>query len=158
MATLTGARATDNFPIGGWGEGTDLKVSWGTYTLAANPSQNDVIRECWIPKNGRVIGGWIYAKDIDTGTEALDLDFGWEANGDEVADIDGFGNFGTWDGDAVNFIKPEVGTWMPLGGVLITDGFKKFNANTRLSFTVNAAANSFVSGHISVAVFYVLDY
>lgn len=159
MATLTGARAVDGFPIGGFGEGTDLKISWGTYSLAANPAQNDVIRECWLPKNARVIGGWLYAKDIDTNaSETLDLDLGWEANGDEVADTDGFGNFGAMDGDAVAFLKPEVGNFYVLGGVLLTDGFKKFNANTRISLTVNAAAATFAAGHVSVAIFYVLDY
>lgn len=158
MATLTSTRAATGFPVDGVGEGQSLKVAYGTYTLAANPSQNDVIQECWLPAFARVLGGWVQAKDIDTGTESFDADVGWEANGAEAADPDGFGNFGVWTGDAVTDLRPEVGVYFPLGGVLFTTGPQKFTRQTRVSLTVNAAANATGTGQITVVVLYVMDY
>lgn len=158
MATLTGTRGAANYPVGGYGQATSLKVAWGSYTLAANPTQNDVIRFCKVPANARVLGGFVQAADIDTGTEAFDLDIGWLANGVEAADTDGFGNFGVWTGDAITDLKPEVGIYLPLGGVLFTTGPQKFSAETVIAGLVNAAANATGTGIITVVVFYVLDY
>lgn len=158
MATLTGTRATTTFPVGGWGAGSDLKVAWGSYTLAANPSQNDVIRFCKVPKNARVLGGYLQGADIDTGTEAFDLDIGWLANGVDAADTDGLGNFGVITGDAVTELKPETGIYFPLGGVLLTTGPVKFSEDTVIAGLVNAAANATGTGILTVVVFYVMDY
>ena len=158
MATLIGTRGAATFPVGGYGEGSDLKIAWGSYTLAANPAQNDVIRFCKVPANARVLGGFLQGKDIDTGTEAFDLDIGWLANGVEVADTDGFGNFGVFTGDAVTDVRPEVGIYYPLGGVLFTTGPQKFTTETVIAGLVNAAANAGGTGILSVCLFYVLDY
>jgi len=81
-------------------------VAWGTYTLAANPSQNDVIEFCKVPAGATVIGGFFQGADIDTGTEALDIDIGWAANGTDAADTDGFGNLGVLTGDAITDFRP----------------------------------------------------
>ncbi len=158
MATLTGSRGGANFPRGGFGEGANLKVAYGSYTLAANPTQNDVIEFCWLPKNAVVLGGWVQAKDIDTGTEALDIDIGWAANGSDAADTDGLGNFGIWSGDAVTDLRPEVGIFYWLGGVLLTTGPQKFAADTKITGLVNAAAQAGGTGIITVVVLYVIDY
>jgi hypothetical protein len=120
MATLTAARASANFPVAGHGFGGNLKIAWGTYTLAANPTAADIIRFCRLPAYATVVGGLFYGADIDTGTETLDIDIGWEANGDEVADPDGFGNFGVLSGDVITELIPVAGIWRPLQGVLLT--------------------------------------
>jgi len=158
MATLTGTRGTTTFPVGGFGEASNLKVAWGSYTFAVNPTAADIVRPCWVPKNARVLGGYIQGADIDTGTEELDMDVGWLANGVEAADPDGFGNFDVITGDAVTGVKPEVGIYFNLGGVLYTTGPQKFSEDTCLSVTVNVDAHGGGTGILTLVAFYVIDY
>lgn len=157
MATLTAARAAANFPVAGHGFGGSLKIAWGTYTLAANPSAADIIRFCRVPAYATVVGGVFYGADIDTGTETLDIDIGWEDNGTDVADPDGFGNFGVLSGDVITELLPLAGIWRPLQGVLLTAGPKTFAAETIISGTVNAAANAGGTGVLSLNVYYTLE-
>src|SRR5574338_662989 len=94
MATLTGTHAVSTYPVSGAAVPTGvLQVAWGIYTLAANPSQNDVIECCKLPKGATVIGGWLAGADIDTGTETFDIDVGY------ADDTDAFGNLGVVTGD-----------------------------------------------------------
>ncbi len=159
-STLTGSRAVKGFPVGGFGGGADLKVAWGSVTLAANPDPADVIEFCWLPKNAVVLGGWVQAGDIDTATdtdnEAFDFDLGWAANGSEAEDPDGFGNLGIWHGDAKTDFRPEEGNFYWLGGVLLTTGPQKFTAATKIIGTINAAATTTGTGIITVVVLYVV--
>lgn len=155
--TLTADRAKSGFPVGGIGEAGTLKVATGTYNVAANVEDGDIFEMCKLPANAVVVGGWFYADDLDTGAEALDMDIGWAANGNESADPDGFGNLGVLTGDAVTGYKPEVGTSMPLGGVLITDGPQKFTAETTIQVEANAAATTFAAGPMTVVVYYFID-
>lgn len=157
MATLTAARAAANFPVAGHGFGGSLKVAWGTYTLAANPTAADIIRFCRVPAYATVIGGLFYGADIDTGTETLDIDIGWEDNGTDAADPDGFGNFGVLSGDVITELIPVAGIWRPFQGVLLTAGPKTFAAETIISGTVNAAANAGGTGVLTVNVYYTLE-
>lgn len=157
MATLTGSRAVATFPVpGAMVPAGALQVAWGVYTLAANPSQNDVIEFCRVPKGATVIGGFLQGADIDTGTEAFDLDIGWAANGTDVADTDGFGNFGVMDGDAVSQFRPVAGIYYPFVNIIQDSGFKTFAAETKIIGTVNAAANAGGTGLLKVVVFYVM--
>ena len=157
MATLTAARAAANFPVAGHGFGGALKVAWGTYTLAANPTAADIIRFCRVPAYATVIGGVFYGADIDTGTETLDIDIGWEDNGTDAADPDGFGNFGVLSGDVITELIPIAGIWRPLQGVLLTAGPKTFAAETIISGTVVAAAAAGGTGVLSLNVYYTLE-
>lgn len=157
MATLTAARAAANFPVAGHGFGGSLKCAWGTYTLAANPTAADVIRFCRLPAYATVVGGVFYGADVDTGTETLDIDIGWEDNGTDAADPDGFGNFGVLSGDVITELIPVAGIWRPLQGVLLTAGPKTFSAETIISGTVNAAANAGGTGVLSLNVYYTLE-
>lgn len=152
IGTVTAERAADNFPVAGGGSAGQALVAWGTYNIAAATAQNDVIKLCKVPKGATVLGGWLIGQDIDTGTETWDADFGWLANGDEIADPDGFGNFGVISGDAVD--GNEAGIFRQLGGVLRSAGPKTFNAETTLALTVNAAANATGTGRVNVVVFY----
>lgn len=157
MATLTAARAASTFPVFSPPHGSGMVcAAWGKYTFAVNPTAADVVRMCKVPAGATVIGGYLMAADLDTGTEALDMDFGWEATADEIADPDGFGNFGVWDGDVVSMIIPVAGSWKPLQGVLLTAGPKNFTAEAMLSLTVNAPANATGTGVITAVVFYLV--
>jgi hypothetical protein len=117
---------------------------------------SDVIQFCRVPANSVVVGGYFSGDDLDTGTEALDIDLGWAANGVENADPDGFGNLGVITGDAVTELKPVAGIYMPLQGLLFADGPKSFSAETIIQATVNAAANATGTGTLSLVVYYVV--
>lgn len=157
MTALKAARSLTKFPVGGLAGGGVLHAAWGLYNFAANPTANDTVDLVRLPAGALVVGGYVRAEDIDTGTETLDIDIGWTANGGSgvgaTADPDGLGNFGTWDGDAVAFIKPEVSTWMPLNGTL-KSGPIYFDAPTLIQAVVNTAANATGTGKMWVCVHY----
>lgn len=157
MATLTATRARANFPVAGHGFGGAMKVAWGSYTLAANPTAADIIEFCRVPAYATVLGGYLMGADIDTGTETLDIDIGWAANGTEVADPDGFGNFGVLSGDVITELIPIAGIYRPLQGVLLTTGPQTFSAETVIQGVVNAAANAGGTGMLTLVVFYTLE-
>lgn len=153
MGTKTAARASRTFPVKDGHVGNVL-FAYGVYTLAANPSQNDIIEMCILPKGAVVIDGFVRATDIDTGTEALDIDVGFTNNVD-TPDSDAFGNLGVWSGDAVTDIKPEVCIYYPFNGVL-KNGPLQLNDETVIQLLVNAAANAGGTGTIYVGVYYVM--
>lgn len=155
--TLTAARAAAAFSkaIPTHGLSGNVKVAWGTYDLAANVEDGDIFEMCWVPAGATVFGGWVIGEDIDTGTETLDIDVGWAANADEIADPDGFGNMGVLTGDA--FGSSEVGVTAFLGGVLRADGPKTFTAKTLLQLEANAAANAGGTGRLTLVALYTVD-
>lgn len=157
MATLTARRARADFPVPGHGFGGNLKVSWGSYTLAANPSPADIIEFCRVPQYATVLGGYLMGADIDTGTETFDMDIGWAANGTDIADPDGFGNFGVMSGDVITELVPIAGIYRPLQGVLLTAGPKTFGGETIIQGVVNAAANAGGTGVLTLVVFWTLE-
>lgn len=157
MATLTAARARSSFPVAGHGFGGAMKVAWGSYTLAANPTAADIIEFCRVPAYATVLGGYLMGADIDTGTEAFDMDIGWAANGTEAADPDGFGNFGVLSGDVITELIPVAGIYRPLQGVLLTAGPQTFSAETVIQGVVNAPANAGGTGVLTLVVFYTLE-
>lgn len=154
--TLTSAQAAVAYPVYGAGPAGNVKCAYGTYTIAANVEDGDIFEMLKLPKGAVVISGHLYAGDLDTGVESIDMDVGWAANGVDAADPDGFGNFGVWTGDAVTGYKPETGTSMPLGGVLITAGPKTFSADTTIQIEANAAAATFAAGTVSLIIYYLL--
>lgn len=155
--TLTAGSAKAGAPVSGVGPANSLQVATGTYTIAANVEDGDIFEMCKIPKDAVVVMGWVYGDDLDTGIEALDMDVGWAGNGTDAADPDGFGNLGTWTGDAVTDIKPEVSIYYPFGGVLRTAGPKKFSDETTIQIEANTAATTFASGEVTVVVLYFVD-
>lgn len=156
MATLTGSRAASTFPVGSAGQANVLHVAYGTYTLAANPTANDVIEFCKLPAGATVIGGFLQGADIDSGTETFDIDIGWAANGTDAADPDGFGNFGVLSGDATAERLPVAGIYVPFVNIIQDSGFKTFAAETKVIGTVIAAANAGGTGLLKVVVHYVM--
>ena len=101
-----------------------------------------------------MIGGYFRGEDIDTGTETLDIDIGWAANGVEAADTDGFGNFGVLTGDVTTDVKPEVSILYPLNNTL-KSGPVSFSAKTKIQGLVNAVAAAGGTGALWVVLFYV---
>lgn len=156
MATLTAARAAASFPVSGASARGVLQVAVGWYNITTALSQNDVIQFCRIPAGATIIGGYVQAKDIDTGTEAFDFDLGWAGNGVESADPDGLGNFGVWTGDAITDLRPEVGILYPLGNTLFTGGPQSFTNETIIQGVCNTAANAGGTGNITVVVHYII--
>jgi len=155
MATVTGSRAASTFPVSGLPiPGGVLGVAWGIYNHASNLAATTVIEYCRVPKGATVIGGFIQADDLDTGTEELDIDFGWAANGTDAADPDGFGNMGVLTGDASVHL-PVAGIWLPFAGIIQTAGFKTFAAETTLIGTVNVDAATGGTGISKMVAFYV---
>lgn len=154
MTTFAGDR--DNAPIHGHGFGGNVKVAFNTYTIAANPTDGDIYVRVNVPAGATVFGGWLQAADLDTnGTETLDIDVGWAATADEIADPDGFGNFGVLTGDASVHL-PVAGIYLPLAGVLQSAGPKTFSAAATIQAECNATAATGGTGQITLVVLYYL--
>lgn len=156
MATLTGPRAAASFPVPGLPEQGALGVAWGYYNVAANPTAADIVEMCKLPAGATVIGGFMQAADLDSNaTETLDLDCGWAANGVEVADPDGFGNFGVLTGDAVAEFRPVAGVYLPFVNVIQNSGFQTFTNETKVIVTFTGTNATLAAGYLKVVVFYV---
>ena len=163
MATLTSAQAATSVPARHSGGASVLHAAYGTYELTADPSPNDIIELCRVPANARIVGGWMYVDEMDTGTETLDIDLGWAANGGsgtyDAVDADGFGNFGIISGDA--FANPSVsraaGSVIPFSGHFANGDMPKFTRTTMIQATVIDDAATFVAGALSVVVLYVIE-
>ena len=153
MATLSAARADGDFQQGGG----EFRAAWGTYVLATNSAAATIIEFCRVPAGATVVGGTIYAVDLDTNaTEELDIDFGWAANGVDDADAAGFGNMGPviWTGDVIAGYTSVASSIIPLQGKLIADGPITFGAETVIQAVVNVDAATGGTGRISLVVYY----
>lgn len=118
------------------------------FTITTALAQDDVVKMLRLPAGATVVEGRLKATDIDTGTEALDIDIGWAANGVETADEDGFGNLGVWTGDSNNDFAFQ--------NVLWSAGPKYFTNATDIQLDVNAAANAGGTGTIWMIIDYYL--
>ena len=154
--TLTSTRASDRFPVFVPHGAGAVGFAYGTYEVGENVEDGDIFEMCKVPAGAKVIDGFVRADDLDTGTETLDMDIGWAANGSDDADPDGFGNLGVWSGDAVTGVKPEAQVWYPFNGVL-KDGPKAFAAETTIQLEANAAANTGGTGTVYVGVYYIVE-
>lgn len=161
--TLTATRAAAGFPVAGVGHGGSLKVAYGSYDVAANVEDGDIFEMCRVPAGARILGGWFRGDDLDTGTETLDMDLGWAANGGsgtyDSADPDGLGNLGVLTGDvfAAGNVANVASYNYPFNGLLNTGVFPQFTKETVIQIEANAAAATFAAGTISIVVFYVIE-
>lgn len=157
MTTNTSSRAASTFPVAASGPAGDLKVAWGTYAVAANPTAGDVFEMHWVPDGATVVGGWYMAEDLDTNaTATIDNDVGWAANNSDAANSAGFGNFGVQTGD-VSVHLPVAGVYLPYQGVIASAGPKTFTAGggaTKVQVTSVAAAATFSAGQITCVSLY----
>lgn len=161
MATYTSDQAAASYPVPGPQVSGMVYSAVGIFNVATALAQNDIVKMCKVPAGATVIGGQFIADDIDTGTEALDLDIGWPANGGsgtwDGADSDGFGNLGVLTGDASTApnLSNVTGTIIPLMGILADGQFPTFTKETTIQLLCNAAANAGGTGYVSLRVDYV---
>jgi len=154
LGTVSSAQYASGKPVPSHGFAGTVKCAWGTYNMASAPAQNDVIQMCRTPAGATILDVVVYGQDIDTGTETLDFDAGYFANGTDSADPDAWGNFGVVTGDA--FGSSEAGVRCFAGGVLASGGPKSFTAETGHGITFNAAANAGGTGRLTMLVYYVV--
>jgi hypothetical protein len=163
MATLTTTRADDDFPVyQPTGSGL-VCAAYGTYEVTADPAPNDIYEMCKVPPGAVILGGNLYAADLDTnGSETLDLDVGWLANGGsgtyDTVDADGLGNFGVITGDAFagGNVSNVTGVNYPLAGLLVTGVLPTFTKETTFTITAIDDAATLTAGSISLVVYYVV--
>jgi len=165
MATFTGRYAADNFPKAspGWANPIPL---FGNITVSANPADGDIYELLRTPKNFLAMFGFFQMDDLDTGTEVLDLDLGWAANGGGTetfttadgtiytnaagsAAPDGLLNMGALTGDVVTGVTTVAATWrpIPMGAGLF------FSRPTMIQVEANVPANALTAGGMSVILF-----
>lgn len=152
--TFTGTRAAAGFPVyQGQGAG-NLCVAYADYAIPETPEVGDIYKLCKLPKGAVPLGGYFAATDIDTGTETLDIDLGYAANGVDAADPDYFSNSGVLSGDA-------IATDLPLTNAanlrLITfTTLAALGAETTVQAVVNAVAQAGGTGRICAVIYYVV--
>lgn len=149
-ATLAATRSTVGWPKGGSGDSFAIKAAWATIVIDAATEDGDIWQLFRLPAGATVVGGWIMAGDGDTGIEQLDIDLGWAATADEVADPDGLGNLGVWVGAK----NSAVGNWIPFQGVLQTAGPKTFSAEALIQLETNVAAATGAAMTVTVVALY----
>jgi hypothetical protein len=149
--TFTGSRAASTFPVFAGSSG-NTRAAYGTFTLTEVPEVGDIWQLCRLPAGAVVLGGYFAATDIDTGTETLDVDLGWAANGAEAADPDGFGNFGLISGDSpgADVTNGVVANLRHLGFT----SFPSFTRETIVQAQCIAVAAAGGTGTISCVIYY----
>ncbi len=164
MTTFTATRGAATLPgpfkaIGGG----IVCAAYGTIAVAVDPVPADVYEMCWVPAGAVILGGNVYAADLDTdASETLDFDLGWAANGGtgtyDALDADGLGNFGVQNGDAFasGNVSNVAGINLPLAGLLVTGVLPTFTKNTKIQITCIDDTATFTAGSISVVVYYVV--
>ncbi len=165
MTTFTSVRAATGIqPYKAHGDGL-LHAAYGTIEITTNPVVNDIYKMCKLPAGARVVGGFFYMDDIDTdGSETIDFDVGWPANGGtdtyDSADSDGLGNLGVMNGDASTLpnISNQVGIQIVLPSPHFGDGdLPFFSRPTTIQLKNIAVCATFTAGAVSVVVLYVVD-
>ena len=130
----------------GVGDGGNLKVLIGSHTFAAAASAADIVKMFVIPAGFTPLYGWLTGDDIDTGTEALELDVG--VTGDTTKYL----NSGVINGDTIANEKITVGIKIPLQEDLMLVKPTEVTADTDCLVTVTAAANAGGTGTITVVL------
>lgn len=167
MATVSTNQYTSG-PVFGHGMSGNVKAWYGKYTYTSAPSAADLLNLFKLPKNCLTLFGFVATDDIDTGTETLDIDIGFTANGggaatltitdgttytnanSGVADDDGFVNGGVFTGDAITDLAPAGTNWRPF---LHATGPKFFSEETLVQAKIVAAANATGTGTVYVCIF-----
>jgi hypothetical protein len=154
MPTTTGTRGAASFPAYTGGAGRLLRA-WGSQAWAAEQAAADIWVACKVPANATVLGGFLQCSDMDTHeSETIDIDVGYAANGDVIADPDAFGNFGILPGDVTGHMT-TAGIWLPFQGVLITTGPVTLTRDTDIIVTFVDDAATFTAGRTNLFVDYV---
>lgn len=162
--TLTATRGHKNFPGPAAPQAAgQLMVAWGEYNIPAAVEDGDIFEMCWVPAGAVIHGGYFIGADIDTGTETLDMDIGWAANGGsgtwDAADPDGLGNLGVLTGDAfaAGNLSNVAGLLYPFFFTTAAGRCPRFTKKTLLQIEANDAGNAGHTGYVTLVVFYSVD-
>lgn len=134
----------------------DTKTWFGRYNWSTVVVEDGDIRKVLkLPGRILVVGGELWSGDLDTGTETLDIDVGWTANGGgsatythnasgytftnaaASASATGFINSGVLTGDAITDLVAAGINYRP---VPLPTGPLYFSHETQVQFEVNAAS------------------
>lgn len=132
----------------------NMKVAVGRYNWGTTVVEDGDIRKVLIlPRRSLVVGGALWAGDLDTGTATIDIDVGWTANGGgsetytfpgttltltnaaETASATGFINSGVLTGDVITDLVAAGINFRP---VPLPTGPLFFSHETQVQFEVNA--------------------
>jgi hypothetical protein len=118
------------------------------FNLANAPVANDQVELFWLPAGAQIVGAWLNAAALETGTAELALELGVEANnaGDAAALGLIFGPTTFTDGAALQ-IGPEK--------VASAAYTHTFNDRTKVVLTFTHAATTYAAGNVDVVVQYV---
>ena len=164
MTTFTGPRAGSGIVPVDPGLGFCGFIVPGWIDISAAPAASDIYELCWVPAGFHVTGGFVYFGDADThGTETLEFNLGWAANGGsgtyDAADADGLGDFGVSNGDAFAnpSISPVAGNLIPFSGLLVavtasSGGFPYFTKKTKIQAVCVAVSETWANTRLSVEV------
>jgi hypothetical protein len=160
--TLTSTRAGSTFPaFKPPAAGGAVSAAYGSYEIAAAVEDGDIFEMCVVPPGARLLSGYFYGDDLDTGTEVLDMDMGWAANGGsgtyDAADPDGLGNLGVLTGDtfAAGNLSIAVALIYPFQNLIVELPY--FTKRTKLQIEANVPANAGHVGTISLVAYYVVE-
>lgn len=128
----------------GRGDGGNLKVLYGTIEIGTALSAADTINLFTAPAGFTPLFGRMVGDDIDTGTEALEIDIG--ISGDATKYL----NSGVITGDTIANEKITVGISIPLQEELMTVKPTEFTSDTDIIATITAAANAGGTGTLTV--------
>lgn len=144
----------------------NTKIWHRKYEIAANVEDGDIFELGYLPANVMVCASVFVCDDIDTGTEALDMDVGWAANG---------GGAATYTDSETGVTYTNSGTTASAtgfnnAGVLTGDGIAElhtgnqriqffadplyFSEKTKVQIEANVAANAFAAGTAAVYLLY----
>ena len=145
MATLLSTQLTPPAaPIAGVGMGGQiLHSAVGTYTITAALVLADVINLFYLPRNARVVGGYVKSDDLDSGGTGLRIDVG------DAGDVD-------------RYLTGGAGTPGPVAGVtndIASTGIGYLNtAKTLVSATVSTGPTTgATTGTFTVRLFYTVE-
>jgi len=132
--------------VPGVGAGGDLKVHYGSIEIGTAQSAADIVNFFTAPKGFTPLFGYLVGDDLDTGTEALEIDIG--ITGDATKYL----NSGVITGDTIANEKITVGIKLPLQEELMTVKPTAFTADTDIIATFTAAANAGGTGTLTLVM------
>jgi hypothetical protein len=150
MATVYTTEGAASYPVfQPMGQG-QCGVAASCYTIASALSKNDIVTFFRLPPCS-VLWGWFIATDIDTGTEAMEVDIGTSSDTDQLLDS------GVLTGDVVTDVfGAHAALGQPNYRVLngLQAGPVAYTSETTIIGTVVAAAAGGGTGYAYLGLFY----
>lgn len=147
MADFNSEQYNNGIAQVGTGDFGTMKVCYGTYEIGTALTIGQTIAMFTAPEGFVPLGGYLLGDDLDTGTEALEIDVG------TVADSTKYLNSGVITGDTIANEKITVGIKIPLQEDLMTVKPTAFTADTDVILTFTAAAAAGGTGTITLYMY-----